>query len=165
MPNKEKLINNFAKIKVIGLGGGGGNAVNQMVRLGVKGIDFISINTDLQALNVAETEQKFQIGQKVSRGLGSGANPETGRKAADESREQLAELVKNTDMVFITAGMGGGTGTGASPVVAEVARQAGALTVAVVTKPFSFEGARRREVAEQGIRELKEQVDLSLIHI
>jgi len=157
------IVNNFAKIKVIGIGGGGSNAVNQMVRLGVKGIDFLAINTDMQALAVAETGETLQIGQKATRGLGSGANPEIGSKAAEESRDAIAESLQGADMVFITAGMGGGTGTGASPVVAEVAKEAGILTVGVVTKPFSFEGARRRQVAEEGIRHLRENVDTLII--
>ncbi|HNT30768.1 MAG TPA: cell division protein FtsZ [bacterium] len=163
--NKEqdRDLHNFAKIKVVGLGGGGNNAVNQMVRLGVKGIEFVAVNTDMQALNISEAAHKIQIGTKVTKGLGSGANPEVGRKAAEETRDELAELVSDADMVFITAGMGGGTGTGASAVLAEISRQAGVLTVAVVTKPFTFEGARRRGVAEQGIKELKEHVDTLIV--
>ncbi len=160
---QDAILNNFAKIKVIGMGGGGNNAVNQMVRLGVKGIDFIAVNTDLQALNTADAPIKLQIGTKVTKGLGSGANPEVGRKAAEESREDLEELVKGVDMVFITAGMGGGSGTGGAPVLAEICRQAGVLTVAVVTRPFSFEGARRRVLAEQGIKELKAHVDTLIV--
>ncbi|OIP96636.1 cell division protein FtsZ [Candidatus Wirthbacteria bacterium CG2_30_54_11] len=160
---QDAVLNNFAKIKVIGMGGGGNNAVNQMVRLGVKGIDFVAVNTDLQALNTADAPIKLQIGAKVTKGLGSGANPEVGRKACEESREDLTELVKGVDMVFITAGMGGGSGTGGAPVLAEICRQAGVLTVAVVTKPFSFEGARRRTLADQGIRELKQHVDTLIV--
>jgi cell division protein FtsZ len=160
---EQQMLNNFARIKVIGIGGGGSNAVNQMVRLGVKGIDFVVINTDLQALQVSEAKQKLQIGPKTTKGLGSGANPEVGRKAAEESREEIAHLVDDADMVFLTAGMGGGTGTGGAPVIADLARQAGALTVGVVTKPFTFEGARRREIADDGIKELKEQVDTLIV--
>lgn len=163
MLEPEQIVNSFARIKVIGLGGGGSNAVNQMVRLGVKGIDFVAINTDLQALKTASTTMTLQIGKKSTKGLGSGANPEVGRKAAEESREELAELVKGADMIFITAGMGGGTGTGASPILAEIARDMGILTVAVVTKPFSFEGSRRRELAEQGISELRQHVDTLIV--
>lgn len=154
---------NFAKIKVIGIGGGGSNAVNQMVRLGVKGIEFIVVNTDLQALNDAETKNRVQIGKKNTKGLGSGADPDTGKKAAEESKEELAEVLKDADMVFLTAGMGGGTGTGATPVLAQIARQAGALTVGVVTKPFTFEGARRQASAEEGIQELKDHVDTLIV--
>lgn len=154
---------NFAKIKVIGIGGGGSNAVNQMVRLGVKGIEFIVVNTDLQALNAAETKNRVQIGKKGTKGLGSGANPDIGQKAAEESKEELVEIVKDADMVFLTAGMGGGTGTGATPVIANIARQAGALTVGVVTKPFTFEGARRQASAVSGIQELREHVDTLIV--
>ncbi len=149
----------YAVIKVIGVGGGGSNAVNRMIRSGLRAVEFIAVNTDAQALAMSEAPKKIQIGTQATRGLGAGANPEIGQKAAEESREALAESLKGADMVFITAGMGGGTGTGASPVIAEVARQTGALTVAVVTKPFSFEGRRRMAQAEKGIEELKGQVD------
>ena len=151
-----------AVIKVIGVGGGGGNAVQHMVSNDVKGVDFIAVNTDAQALDGLGAERTLQIGSSITKGLGAGANPETGRAAAIEDRERLAELLSGADMVFITAGMGGGTGTGAAPVVAEVAKELGILTVAVVTKPFKFE--RRSKIAEKGLAELVEHVD-SLITI
>lgn len=149
----------FAGIKVIGVGGGGNNAVNRMITAGLKGVDFVSINTDAQALNLSRAGQKVQIGLKLTKGLGAGANPEVGAKAAEESREELVETLKGVDMVFVTAGMGGGTGTGAAPVVAEVAKELGALTVGVVTRPFTFEGRKRAMQAEKGIAELKGKVD------
>src|SRR6476469_9184173 len=152
-------VENFAQIKVIGVGGGGSNAVNRMIQAGVKGVDFIAVNTDAQALVHSEAPTRIRIGDKLTKGLGSGGNPETGRRAADESSEELFEVLKGADMVFITAGMGGGTGTGASPIVAQISREVGALTVGVVTKPFTFEGNRRRLSAEEGIAALKEQVD------
>ena len=151
-----------AVIKVIGVGGGGGNAVQHMVSNDVKGVDFIAVNTDAQALDGLGAERTLQIGSSITKGLGAGANPDTGRAAAIEDRERLAELLSGADMVFITAGMGGGTGTGAAPVVAEVAKELGILTVAVVTKPFKFE--RRSKVADKGLAELVEHVD-SLITI
>ncbi|MBF6612089.1 MAG: cell division protein FtsZ [Chloroflexi bacterium] len=150
---------NFAQIKVIGVGGGGSNAVNRMIQAGVKGVDFIAVNTDAQALVHSEAPTRIRIGDKLTKGLGSGGNPDVGRRAADESSEELFEVLKGADMVFITAGMGGGTGTGASPVIAQISREIGALTVAVVTKPFTFEGPRRRLSADEGITGLKEQVD------
>jgi cell division protein FtsZ len=150
---------NFAQIKVIGVGGGGSNAVNRMIQAGVKGVDFIAVNTDAQALLLSEAPTRIRIGDKLTKGLGSGGNPDMGRRAADESSEELFEVLKGADMVFITAGMGGGTGTGASPVIAQIAREIGALTVGVVTKPFTFEGSRRRLSAEEGSNALKEQVD------
>jgi len=149
----------FAQIKVIGVGGGGNNAVNRMIKFGLKGVDFISINTDKQALLLSQANHKIQIGEKITKGLGAGANPEIGQKAAEESREEIEQSLKGSDMVFITAGMGGGTGTGAAPVVAEVAKNMGILTVGVVTKPFLFEGRQRMLNAEKGIHELKERVD------
>lgn len=149
----------FAGIKVVGVGGGGNNAVNRMIAAGLKGVDFVSVNTDAQALNLSRAGQKVQIGMKLTKGLGAGANPEVGGKAAEESREDLLETLKGVDMVFVTAGMGGGTGTGAAPVVAEVARELGALTVGVVTRPFTFEGRKRAMQAEKGIAELKSKVD------
>jgi cell division protein FtsZ len=152
-------VENFAQIKVIGVGGGGSNAVNRMIQAGVKGVDFIAVNTDAQALVHSEAPTRIRIGDKLTKGLGSGGNPETGRRAADESQEELFEVLKGADMVFITAGMGGGTGTGASPVIAQISREVGALTVGVVTKPFTFEGSRRRLSAEDGITGLREQVD------
>jgi len=156
---KELPSENFAQIKVIGVGGGGSNAVNRMIQSGVKGVDFIAVNTDAQALLKSDAPTRIRIGDKLTKGLGSGGNPETGRRAADESSEELFEVLKGADMVFITAGMGGGTGTGAAPVVAQISREIGALTVGVVTKPFMFEGARRRISADEGIAALKEQVD------
>jgi cell division protein FtsZ len=150
---------NIVQIKVIGVGGGGGNAVDRMVTAGVQGVEFISINTDKQALYRSKATQKIQIGEKVTHGKGAGSNPETGQKAADESREAIAAAIRGSDMVFITAGMGGGTGTGAAPIVAEIAHDMGVLTVGIVTKPFEFEGRRRMEQAESGIAALKEHVD------
>ncbi len=150
---------NLAKIKVVGVGGGGGNAVNRMIDAGVKGVDFIAVNCDAQALILSKAQKKIQIGEKLTKGLGAGANPEIGEKAAQESVEELTEQLKGADMVFVTAGMGGGTGTGAAPIVADCAKKAGALTVGVVTKPFSFEGKRRMNQAEGGIVNLKDKVD------
>ena len=154
---------NVASIKVIGVGGGGSNAVNRMVESGVQGVTFIAINTDNQALARNKAEIKIQIGEKVTRGLGCGADPSVGEKSAEESRDEIAEAISNTDMLFITAGMGGGTGTGAAPVVAQIARDLGILTVAVVTSPFTFEGAKRTANAERGIRELQKSVDSLII--
>lgn len=150
---------NNAKIKVFGVGGGGNNAVNRMIDEQIKGIDFIAINTDRQALTSSKAEHQVQIGEKLTRGLGAGAEPEVGRKAAEESKEQIEELLQDTDMVFVTAGMGGGTGTGAAPVVAQLAKQKGILTVGVVTKPFGFEGKVRMKNADAGIEALKANVD------
>ncbi len=160
-----KPINNtFAKIKVVGIGGGGGNAINSMIdSKQIHGVEFISVNTDAQALMNSLAETKIQIGSNYTRGLGAGANPEVGQAAAEESREKLKEAMYDTEMVFITAGMGGGTGTGASPIVAQIAKEAGALTVAVVTKPFMFEGAQRMRVAEEGIENLKDYVDALIV--
>lgn len=149
----------YAVIKVVGVGGGGSNAVNRMIAAGLKGIEFIAVNTDAQALHAAKAQTRIQIGPKLVRGLGAGANPEVGQKAADESRDVLLEHLKGADMIFITAGMGGGTGTGAAPIVAEVAKELGALTVGVVTRPFTFEGKRKQLVAEKGIQALKIKVD------
>lgn len=148
-----------AKIKVVGVGGGGNNAVNRMITKDLQGVDFVAINTDMQALKASEAEYTIQIGEKLTRGLGAGANPDIGRQAAEESRQTIMESIEGADMVFITAGMGGGTGTGAAPVVAGIAREMGILTVAVVTKPFTFEGARRMRFATSGIDTLKEAVD------
>ncbi len=150
---------NIVQIKVIGVGGGGGNAVDRMVTSGVQGIEFISINTDKQALYRSKATQKIQIGEKVTHGKGAGSKPEIGQKSADESREAIAAAIRGSDMVFITAGMGGGTGTGAAPIVAEIAHDMGVLTVGIVTKPFEFEGKRRMVQAEDGIAALKEHVD------
>lgn len=152
-------VEQFAHIKVVGVGGGGNNAVNRMVESGVRGIDFVAVNTDRQALRSSKAETKLQIGDKLTRGLGAGANPEIGMKAAEESRNEISEAIKGADMIFITAGMGGGTGTGAAPIVAEIAKEMGILTVGVVTKPFTFEGRRRMIHAEKGIEELKNRVD------
>lgn len=153
-------IEKFAKIKVVGIGGGGCNAVSSMINSGtIRGVDFIAINTDKQALSVNSASIKVQIGEGLTKGLGSGANPEIGRKAAEESSEKIKNALEGADMIFITAGMGGGTGTGASSVVSSIAKKLGALTVGVVTKPFSFEGLRRAKVAEEGILNLKDKVD------
>ena len=149
----------FALIKVIGVGGGGNNAVNRMVASGLKGVDFLAVNTDAQALAQSSASTKIQIGEKLTKGLGAGANPEVGGKAAEENRDSIQASLRGADMVFITAGMGGGTGTGAAPVVAEVAKECGALTVGVVTRPFTFEGRRRQTYAEKGIQTLREKVD------
>lgn len=155
---------NFAKIKVVGIGGGGGNAINSMISSKqIQGVEFVSINTDAQALLNSLAETKIQIGSNYTSGLGAGANPEVGKAAAEESREKLKEALYDTHMVFITAGMGGGTGTGASPIIAQIAKEAGALTVAVVTKPFLFEGAQRMRVAEEGIESLRDYVDALIV--
>ena len=153
----------LAVIKVIGVGGGGNNAVNRMIEHGVQGVDFIAVNTDAQALNLSKAEYKLQIGGKLTRGLGAGANPEVGKKAAEESREQLEEVLRGADMVFVTAGMGGGTGTGAAPVIAQIARELGALTVGVVTRPFKFEGRKRQTQAVGGITAMKQAVDTLIV--
>ena len=150
-------------IKVIGVGGGGNNVVNRMVKSGTRGVDFVAVNTDKQALNVSSATYKIQVGEKLTGGKGAGSNPEVGRKAAEENRSQIAKALEDTDMVFVTAGMGGGTGTGGAPIVADVAREQGILTVGVVTKPFAFEGRRRMEQAERGIEELRSKVDSLVI--
>lgn len=155
--------NNNAVIKVIGVGGAGGNAVNRMIEDGVQGVSFIAANTDVQALNSNNAEVKIQLGPKLTRGLGAGSHPETGQKAAEESEETIEDALKGADMIFITAGMGGGTGTGAAPVIAKIARETGALTVGVVTRPFSFEGPKRSKNAADGIAKLKEYVDTLVI--
>jgi cell division protein FtsZ len=159
--NEEPL--NDAKIKVIGVGGGGGNAVNRMIDAGVEGIEFIAANTDLQALRMSHAPVKLQLGVKLTNGLGAGANPEVGRKAALEDSDKIIEALEGADMVFVTTGLGGGTGTGAAPIIASLASEMGALTVAVVTKPFSFEGKRRMTQAEKGIAELMESVDTTIV--
>ncbi len=159
----DQMTNNFASIKVVGCGGGGGNAVNRMVQAGLKGVEFIAVNTDMQALQMSGAHTKIQIGDKVTKGLGAGAVPEVGRRSAEESREEIASALKGADLVFVTAGMGGGTGTGCAPVVAEIAREQGALTIAVVTKPFSFEGKQRMRNAEAGINDLKQRVDTLVV--
>jgi cell division protein FtsZ len=152
-----------ANIKVVGVGGGGGNAVNAMVRSNIQGVEFILANTDMQTLDASPCPHKIRIGTELTRGLGAGSNPEVGKMAAEESREYLSDVLEGSDMVFLTAGMGGGTGTGATPVIAEIAREVGALTVGVVTKPFMFEGSRRQKQAEEGIEELKEAVDTLIV--
>ncbi len=159
----ETGVENVVNIKVVGVGGGGNNVVNRMVHSGAQGVDFIAVNTDKQALNASSANYKLQIGEKLTGGKGAGSNPEIGRKAAEESRNQISKALEETDMVFVTAGMGGGTGTGAAPVVSEIARELGVLTVGVVTKPFGFEGRRRAQQAEAGIAELKEKVDSLVI--
>lgn len=156
-------LDQLAKIKVIGVGGGGGNAVNRMIDDGLQGVEFIVVNTDAQALNMSRAENRIQIGEKLTKGLGAGANPEIGRKAAEESKELIEEAVQGADMVFVTAGMGGGTGTGAAPIIAKIAKDMGALTVAVVTRPFSFEGRKRATQAANGIAALKEAVDTLIV--
>ena len=153
----------LAKIKVIGLGGGGGNAINRMVESGVKGVEFIAANTDLQVLNTSKADVKIQLGANLADGLGAGGRPEVGKEAAIESKKEIEEALAGADMIFVTAGMGGGTGTGAAPIVAEIAQGLGALTVAIVTKPFSFEGKRRMENALAGIDELKKHVDTLIV--
>jgi cell division protein FtsZ len=156
-------MDHLAQIKVIGVGGGGSNAVNRMIENGVKGVEFITVNTDAQALHLAKSEHKLQIGDKLTRGLGAGANPEVGKKAAEESKEIIMNTLRGADMVFVTAGMGGGTGTGAAPVIAEIAKECGALTVGVVTRPFTFEGRKRAMQADIGIAALKEKVDTLIV--
>ena len=155
--------NYFAVIKVVGVGGGGVNAVNRMIEAGLRGVEFIAMNTDAQALLMSDADLKLDIGRQLTRGLGAGSDPEVGRQAAEEHRSEIEEALKGADMVFITAGKGGGTGTGAAPVVAEIARAQGALTIAVVTRPFSFEGRRRSLQAEAGIQRLKENVDAVIV--
>jgi cell division protein FtsZ len=168
LPKEESRSNkivpsNIAKIKVIGVGGGGCNAVNRMINSGLTGIEFWTINTDAQALSQSSAPQRLQIGQKITRGLGAGGNPAIGQKAAEESRDEIAHALENTDLVFITAGMGGGTGTGAAPIAAEVAKEMGCLTVGVVTRPFTFEGRRRTMQAEEGIAALQSRVDTLIV--
>jgi len=152
-----------AKIRVVGVGGGGSNAVNRMIEEGLRGVEFIAVNTDVQALSLAKADRRIHIGEKITRGLGAGGNPEIGYKAAEESADLIYEALRGSDMVFITAGMGGGTGTGASPVIARIAREVGALTIGVVTRPFSFEGPKRAKAAEEGINRLKENVDTLIV--
>jgi cell division protein FtsZ len=154
---------NFAQIKVVGVGGGGNNAVNRMINEGLGGVEFIAVNTDNQALMLSQAKTRVRIGDKLTRGLGAGGNPETGRKASEESAEELYEVMRGADMIFIAAGMGGGTGTGASPVIAQIAKELGALTIGVVTRPFTFEGARRSQFAAAGIENLKAQVDTLIV--
>lgn len=166
MDNNEELnymMDGTATIKVIGVGGAGNNAVNRMIDAGIKNVEFISVNTDRQALNLSKAGSKIQIGEKLTRGLGAGANPDIGSQAAEESRAEIAEVLKGADMVFVTAGMGGGTGTGAAPIVAETAKELGILTIGVVTKPFTFEGKKRLAQAERGVAALKGKVDTLVV--
>ncbi len=152
-------LGNVVKIKVVGVGGGGGNAINRMVDAGVRGVEFVAVNTDKAALYLSKANQKIQIGEKSAGGMGAGANPERGRNSAEESTDEITSAIRDADMIFITAGMGGGTGTGAAPIVAQIARELGILTVGIVTKPFAFEGKKRMAQAEEGIAALREQVD------
>ncbi len=160
---KSSFVQNPAKIKVIGMGGGGSNAITRMVRDEIRGVEFISMNTDAQALAITEAPVRFQLGERVTRGLGAGGDPNLGNKAAEESRDEIAQIVAGADMVFVTAGMGGGTGTGSIPVVAEIAKKSGALTIAIVTKPFAFEGRHRMRNAEEGIAKLASKCDTLII--
>ncbi len=160
MPNQ---IESFARIKVVGVGGGGCNAVDRMIEEGLQGVDFVAVNTDAQALMLSKAPTRVRIGEKLTRGLGSGGDPETGRKASEESAEDLYAVLKGSDMVFITAGMGGGTGTGGASVIAQIAKEVGSLTIGVVTRPFTFEGSRRIQAAETGISNLKEQSDTLIV--
>ncbi len=156
-------VENFAQIKVVGVGGGGSNAVNRMIEEGLQGVEFIAVNTDAQALMLSKAPKRVRIGDKLTKGLGSGGDPENGLKAAEESSDELYEALKGSDMVFLTAGIGGGTGTGASPIIGQIAKEVGALTIGVVTRPFSFEGKRRQQVAEEGIQKLKSEVDTLIV--
>lgn len=157
--SQPQFVENFAKIKVVGVGGGGQNAVNRMIEEGIQGVEFISVNTDAQALMLSNSPVRLRIGDKLTKGLGSGGNPEIGQRAADESREEIKEMLEGADLIFVTAGMGGGTGSGASPIIAGIARSLGALTIGVVTRPFTFEGSHRRRSAEGGLDELRANVD------
>ncbi len=153
----------FARIKVVGVGGGGTNAVNRMIQEGIQGVDFVAVNTDAQALLLSKAPTKVQIGDKLTRGLGAGGNPEIGRKSAEETSDDLYSVLKGSDMVFVTAGLGGGTGTGAAPIVAQIAKECGALTIGVVTRPFTFEGAKRMQSAESGMDQLKDHADTLIV--
>ncbi|HEV2359307.1 MAG TPA: cell division protein FtsZ [bacterium] len=159
MVNLERDLRRYAAIKVVGVGGGGSNAVNRMITAGLRGVEFLAINTDAQALALSNADRKIHIGGKVTRGLGAGGDPEIGRQAAEESREELVEALEGADMVFVTAGMGGGTGTGGAPIVAQIGRELGALTIGVVTRPFGFEGRRRAGAADEGVRNLRQRVN------
>ena len=161
--NNIAMMDGTATIKVIGVGGAGNNAVNRMIEAGIKGVDFIAVNTDRQALQTSKANTKIQIGEKITRGLGAGANPDIGAQSAEESKSEVAEVLRGADMVFVTAGMGGGTGTGAAPVVASTAKEMGILTIGVVTKPFTFEGKKRLSQAERGIESLKGKVDTLVV--
>ena len=163
MPQIKPDVETFARIKVVGVGGSGGSAIHRMMTSRIQGVDFVAVNTDAQALHHCQAPRKIHVGKNTTRGLGAGMNPDIGRQAAEESREEIEEAIKNSDMVFITCGMGGGTGTGAAPIVAEAAKESGALTVAVITRPFSFEGLQRGRIAESGIEELRERVDTMII--
>ena len=163
MNDPAESLQQFANIKVLGIGGGGGNAINRMIAAGVTGVEFWAINTDIQAIGVSLAEQKLQIGSKLTKGLGGGALPSVGEQAAKESREDIEAALEGADMVFVTAGMGGGTGTGASPVVAKIAKEMGALTIGVVTKPFRFEGPVRNRQANEGIEQLRNEVDALIV--
>lgn len=158
-----KPVETFARIKVVGVGGGGCNAVNRMIMEGIQGVEFVAVNTDAQALLLAKAPIKVRIGDKLTRGLGAGGNPEVGRKSAEETAEELYSVLKGADMVFVTAGLGGGTGTGAAPIVAQIAKECGALTIGVVTRPFTFEGARRMQSSESGMEMLKEHADTLIV--
>ncbi|MCR4331002.1 MAG: cell division protein FtsZ, partial [Patescibacteria group bacterium] len=163
MPKINPEIETFARIKVIGIGGSGKNAINHMIKSGVKGVDFVAMNTDSQDLHHSLAKKKIHIGKNLTRGLGSGMNPDIGKRAAEETKEEIQSAVQGADMIFIAGGMGGGTGTGAAPVVARVAKESGALTVGIVTKPFSFEGLQRMRIANDGIQELRDEVDALII--
>jgi cell division protein FtsZ len=156
-------LESYARIKVVGVGGGGSNAVNRMIEEGISGVDFLAVNTDAQALLLSNAKTRVRIGDKLTRGLGAGGDPATGKKAAEESAEELYEVLKGSDMIFITAGIGGGTGTGGAPIIAQIAKEVGALTIGVVTRPFTFEGAKRAQTAEDGIGTLKEKVDTLIV--
>ncbi len=162
-PNYGMQPENFAQIKVVGVGGGGSNAVDRMIAEGLRGVEFVAVNTDAQALLMSAASQRIRIGDKLTRGLGAGGNPEIGMKAAEESSQELEEVLRGADMVFVTCGMGGGTGTGAAPVIAEIIKKSGALTIGVVTRPFNFEGSRRQNIAMEGIEKLKESVDTLIV--
>jgi len=159
MPEIKPEIETFAKIKVVGVGGSGGSAINRMVKAKIRGVEFIAANTDVQALHYSEAPVRLHIGKTITRGLGAGMDPEVGRRAAEESQNEIRDALKGADMVFVTCGLGGGTGSGAAPIVAQLARDQGALTVGVVTKPFSFEGAQRRTIAERALEELEDKVE------
>jgi len=159
MAEVKPVVETFAKIKVIGVGGSGGSAVNRMIDAGIRGVEFIAVNTDVQALHYNKASKKIHIGKTITRGLGAGMNPDLGKRSAEEAQNEIRDMLKDADMVFVTCGLGGGTGTGASPAIAEIARDLGALTVAVVTKPFAFEGAQRKNIAERGLAELADKVD------
>jgi cell division protein FtsZ len=162
-PTRNLSAESYARIKVIGVGGGGSNAVNRMMDEGIQGVEFISVNTDAQALMLSKASVRVRLGDKLTRGLGAGGDPEVGRKAAEETADELYNVLKGSDMVFVTAGMGGGTGTGAAPIVSQIAKESGALTIGVVTRPFTFEGMRRQQSAEQGITKLKEHADTLIV--